>query len=73
MVLFLGEETRFYADIPTSAELLTIQLSYTHSAVDETCLKLHPWTIVHPTSPCKYVIVIRFLYRCLLVEGSQSF
>ena len=40
--------------------------------VDETCLKLYPCTIVHPTSPCRYVLV-NFFYHFLLVEGYQSF
>ena len=40
--------------------------------VDETSLKLYPWTIVHPTSPCKHVIVNLLCAHCLLVEGSQS-
>ena len=41
--------------------------------VYETCLKLYPWTIVHPTSPCKYFLVNLLFYNCLLVEGSQCF
>ena len=40
--------------------------------VDETCLKLYPWTIVHPTSTLKHVLVIVLFNHCLLVEGSQS-
>ena len=39
--------------------------------VDETCLKLYPLSIVHPTLPCKHVIVYLFFDHCLLVEGSQ--
>ena len=39
--------------------------------VDETCLKLYPWTIVHPTLPCKHVLVNLLFHHCLLVEGSQ--
>ena len=40
--------------------------------VDETCLKLYPWTIFNPTSPCKNVLVNLLFHHCLLVEGSQS-
>ena len=40
--------------------------------VDEDCLKLYPWTIAHPTSPCKHVIVDLLFHNCLIVEGSQS-
>ena len=36
-------------------------------------LNLYPWTIVHPISPCKYVLVNLLFYHCLLVEGSQYF
>ena len=40
--------------------------------VDETCLKLYPWTIVHTTSPCKHVLVNVLFHHFLLVEGYQS-
>ena len=40
--------------------------------VDETCLKLYTWNIVHPTSTCKHIIVKLLFHHCLLVEGSQS-
>ena len=39
--------------------------------VDETCLKLYPWTIVHTTSPCNHVILNLLFHRYLLVEGSK--
>ena len=40
--------------------------------VDETCLKLYALTTVHPTPPCKYIVVYLLFDHCLLVEGSQS-
>ena len=40
--------------------------------VDENCLKLYPWTIVHTNSPCKHILVNVLFDHCLLVEGSQS-
>ena len=40
--------------------------------VDETFLKLYSLTIVHPTSPCKHIVVYLLFDHCLLVEGSQS-
>ena len=39
--------------------------------VDETCLKLYSWTIVHPTLPCKSVLINLLFLHFLLVEGSQ--
>ena len=39
--------------------------------VDEICLKLYPWNIVHLTSPCKYILIYLLFYNCLLMEGSQ--
>ena len=41
--------------------------------VDETFLKLFPWTIVHPALPCKNVIVNLLFHHCLLAEGFRSF
>ena len=41
--------------------------------VDEACLKLYPWNIVHPTLPRKYVLVYLLFCRYLLVESSQPF
>ena len=41
--------------------------------IDETCLKLYPCTIVHPTLPCKYVLLNLLFYHYLPVEGSQLF
>ena len=41
--------------------------------VDESCLKLYPWTILHPTLPWKYVLVNFLFCNCLVVEGPQSF
>ena len=40
--------------------------------VDDTCFKLYPLTIVHPTLPCNHVIVYLLFDHCLLVEGTQS-
>ena len=40
---------------------------------DETCLKLYLWNIIHPTLPCKYVLVNLLFYHCLIVECFQSF
>ena len=39
--------------------------------VDDNCLELYPWTIVHTNSPCKHVLVNLLFRHCLLVEGSQ--
>ena len=39
--------------------------------VDKTCLKLYALTILHPTSPFKYIVVYLLFDNCLLVEGSQ--
>ena len=39
--------------------------------VDKTCLKLYPLTIVHPTFPCKHIIIYLLFDHFLLVEGSQ--
>ena len=39
--------------------------------VDDTCLKLYALTIVHPTSPCKHIVVYLLFDHCLLVEGYQ--
>ena len=40
--------------------------------VDDPCLKIYPLTIVHPTLPCKHILVIFLFRRFLLMEGSQS-
>ena len=39
--------------------------------VYETCLKLYPWTIVHPTSPYKHVL-IKMLFHHYLPDGMLS-
>ena len=61
-------------DGPTFALLLLIVYceSFCLFHVDETCLKLYALTIVHPTSPCKDIVVYLLFDHCLLVEGSQS-
>ena len=61
-------------DGATPASLLLIAHSefFCLFHVDETCLKLYAFTIVHPTSPCKNVVVYLFFDHCLIVEGSQS-
>ena len=41
--------------------------------VYENYLKLYPWNIVHPNSPCKPVLVNLLFSHCLIVEGSQLF
>ena len=35
--------------------------------------KAYSWTIIHPTSPCKYVFVYFLFCHCLIVEGSRYF
>ena len=60
-------------DIPTFALLLFIVHceSFCLFHVGETFLKLYALTIVHPTSPCKHIVIYLLFDHCLLLEDSQ--
>ena len=41
--------------------------------VDETFSKAHSWTLIHPTSPTKYVTIYFIFCNYLVVEGSHYY